>query len=60
MTVTTAQIDRYREGYDAFFAGLGLYAVDSDLYQLGWLDAEEAWQVANQREKALRELAVKS
>lgn len=45
MTVTTAQIDRYREGYDAFFAGVGLYAVDDALYQLGWLDAYElAWE----------------
>lgn len=54
MTVSAKQIDRYRQGYDAFFAGVGLYAIDDRLYQLGWLDAYElAWQ-AYERERTVK------
>lgn len=51
MTVTTKQITLFEQGWQAFYTGLPLYAVDSELYQVGWLAAWEFALEEHRRER---------
>lgn len=54
MTVTVKQITLFEQGWNAFYVGLGLYAIDNEMYQAGWLAAWEFALEEHQREGAVR------
>lgn len=54
MTVSAKQITLFEQGWNAFYAGLGLYAIDNEMYQTGWLAAWEHALEEHQRERAVK------
>lgn len=54
MTVTTKQITLFEQGWQGFYQGLPLYAVDSELYQVGWLAAWDYECELQARERGLK------